>query len=323
MKPYFNLIKDSNYIKFDLKITLKPSFRCNQSCWFCTEYNNNSHMWKSKDCFDVIDALKKIIKPNMKIFFYFYGGEPTLSKFWEQLHVMIINEFYDNFLFIQTQTNLSLNIDRLRSFANSISNISGPNHKIEICSSYHPFKQDANDFVEKMKVLDLADMLGYCFFSTDLTDEKKMMTEFDIINDIFPHKLKFRFTEIHQNYVPQNYPIMYKGKNTEYNYMIDKYGIDFLNKYIEDEFIFETHDNEYNFNEVLNQDKNEFQLYKCECYTKNLVIDHNLNVYHCNDDFKNNFRIYKLEDICSNFISKNSFCLNKKCYDGLEFKKWK
>jgi len=53
---------------------------------------------------------------------------------------------------------------------------------------------------------------------------------------------------------------------------------------------------------------------KCDCGTKNLVIDHELNIYRCNDDFKNGRK--NVPD------SDPKVCLNKECYDGLEFTKW-
>ena len=82
----FKLIQTDQFPVYDLKITLKPCFRCNHNCWFGDEYNNSSSMWSKEDCDAVIDKLRDIPDTKQKLFFYFYGGEPTLSEHWEYLN---------------------------------------------------------------------------------------------------------------------------------------------------------------------------------------------------------------------------------------------
>ena len=96
----FELIQTDEYPDFDLKVTLKPSYRCNQNCWFCEEYDNSSNMWTLEQCDRVLDKLREIPEDKQKIWFYFYGGEPTISEHWEYLHFKIIEMFPDRELFI-------------------------------------------------------------------------------------------------------------------------------------------------------------------------------------------------------------------------------
>lgn len=66
----------------------------------------------------------------------------------------------------------------------------------------------------------------------------------------------------------------------------------------------------------------KFKYMKCECGVKNMVIDHNLNVYHCNDDFYNNINVSSLYDVdTSTYFNRYVRCLNSACYDGLDFTK--
>jgi organic radical activating enzyme len=318
-------IQSDNYNKFDIKITLKPSFKCNQCCWFCSEYDNNSHEWSYDDCNKVLNKLKLLINETHKnIFIYFYGGEPTLNKNWEYLTYELIKIFHDKKLFIQTQTNLSLSIKRLQIFLTEIKKIKKDNHHIELCSSFHPFKQNFKLFIKKLSELKKNNCLGYCFFSTDLSNEEELLNNFKTLIGLFPDKIKLRFTELNfSSKIPNNYPIKFNKEqdhNLEYLYLIQKYP--FLLQYTEEEFSFIMDNHYYTFNEILFNNYNSFRLMKCECYTKNLVIDNNLKCYHCNDDFKNNINKFDLDDLDNNFF-KSGFCLNKKCYDGLEFKKWK
>ena len=84
----FSLIPTHDWPAYDLKVTLKPSFRCNHNCWFCEEYNNSTKMWTKEQCDQVIDKLKDIPDSKRRLFFYFYGGEPTLNKYWQILIII-------------------------------------------------------------------------------------------------------------------------------------------------------------------------------------------------------------------------------------------
>ena len=56
----FEIIKSDYWPDYDLKITLKPSFRCNHKCWFCTEYSNNTKTWTLEQCNEVLLKLKLV-----------------------------------------------------------------------------------------------------------------------------------------------------------------------------------------------------------------------------------------------------------------------
>ena len=82
----FEIIQHPEWFDYDLKITLKPTFKCNHRCWFCNEYDNSTQSWTQEQCDVVLDKLKEIPSNKKRIFFYFYGGEPTRSKYWEYLN---------------------------------------------------------------------------------------------------------------------------------------------------------------------------------------------------------------------------------------------
>ena len=148
----FEIISHPDWFDYDLKVTLKPTFKCNHRCWFCNEYDNATKSWTKEQCDQVLEKLKDIPKSKKRIFFYFYGGEPTLSKHWEYLNYRLVEIFHDRELFIQTQTNLSLNANRLEQFLQHVNLIKSDTHQIDICSSYHLNKQDVAEFVEKMHI---------------------------------------------------------------------------------------------------------------------------------------------------------------------------
>lgn len=314
----FELIPTNEYPTFDMKVTLKPSFKCNQNCWFCTEYDNDALNWTDDMHNEALDILHDSIKDKEDVFIYFYGGEPTLYKRWEEVQYTIVKKYPNKKLFIQTQTNMSVNRKRLRTFLKKINELKSDMHTIDICSSYHLTKQRVEVFKEKMDICNEYNALGLCFFSTDYLNEDRFLSEFNTLAKAYPTKLKLRFTEIGEgvnNTVEAlQYPIKDNLKSFEFRYFMEKYPE--LQIYYENGFNFMVDDVKMNFSEVSANDVHkQFRFMKCECGTKNLVIDHKLNVYRCNDDFKNG-RI-NVPD------SDPKICLNKECYDGLEFTKWK
>ena len=70
----FELIQTNEYPDFDMKVTMKPSFRCNQNCWFCEEYDNDAGDWTPEMHDDALNILHEAIKDKDNIFIYFYGG---------------------------------------------------------------------------------------------------------------------------------------------------------------------------------------------------------------------------------------------------------
>ena len=318
----FELVPHPEYPSFDFKVTLKPSFRCNQNCWFCTEYDNSSDQWSMDDCNRVLDKLEGVMEPYDSIFIYFYGGEPTLSKHYEYLHHELITRFRGKKMFLQTQTNLSMPMGRWTEFLESLD--LGPRHKLDISPSYHLGKQEIKHFIEKLYLIHRHDALGLIFTSTDFINEEQFMHEFTELLFHFPGYVKLKFTEIgsgvSESPEAKKYPKTDKLKSFEYNYFITKYP--WMRVYFEEGFNFRIDGTRVlNYSEVKAHDHHkQFRLMKCECGTKNLVIDHNLKMYRCNDDFYNNIGV---QDITEPLDIKNKYCLNNACYDGLEFKKWK
>ena len=328
----FKQIKTKEWFDYDLKITIKPCFKCNHECWFCSEYDNSTPVWTKEHCDMVVDKLTTIPEDRRKIFIYFYGGEPTLSQHWEYLHERIIDILHDRVLFIQTQTNLSLTKHRLEKFLKNITALKCDHHTIDICSSYHIDKQSVSDFIEKMSVCDDYNCLGLCFYSTEIPKHEKCVEEFNCLLRSYPDKVKLRFTETN-NLVNKNVPgyehlltDQYlvgndKGKSLEYRYWLREYPE--WRKYFKRGWNFDVDGDVYNFSDVSGKNIHmKFKYMKCECGTKNIVIDHLLNVFHCNDDFYNNINSMKLLDInLPEYISRDVRCMNSACYDGLDFYK--
>ena len=329
----FEIISHPEWFDYDLKVTLKPTFKCNHRCWFCSEYDNSTQSWTKEQCDAVLEKLKQIPQNKKRIFFYFYGGEPTLSKYWEYLNYRLVEIFYDRELFIQTHTNFSLSFDRLSTFLKTISTKKSKLHHIDICNSYHIGKQDVNDYIKKMHLCNEYDALGFCFFSTELPKKQQMLDELHNIARVYPHKLKIKFTEIenltylnlpeYQEYLNDEYLVGDdNGKSLEFRYWL-KYHPEYK-QYFEDGWYFKINDEiTLNYCEVKGYNiHKKFKFMKCECGIKNMVIDHNLKVYHCNDDFYNNINISNLENIdMGKYFSKLVRCLNSACYDGLDHKK--
>jgi organic radical activating enzyme len=318
----FELVETDEYPTFDFKVTLKPSFRCNQACWFCDEYDNKSYEWSKEDCDKVLDKLDSVLKPYQSIFIYFYGGEPTLSEYYEYLHYELIKRHKDKKLFIQTQTNGSMNKERLITFLNTLE--LQDNHILDISTSVHLNKQKKLDLIDKLKILREYNALGNIFPSTEYNHEEQFIEELRLMIHEFDNKVKIKFTEIGTGIIDTPEAQLYPSdqgdiKSFEFRYFTQKYP--FLLNHLEEGFNFQVDDKVVNYSMVKARDiHKQVRFMKCECGTKNLVIDHNLKMYRCNDDFKNNIGI---QDISEDLVIKNKYCLNKACYDGLEFKKWK
>ena len=327
----FQIIKTDQFPEYDLKVTLKPSFKCNHACWFCNEYDNKSTQWSESDCATVIFKLSQIPASKKRIFFYFYGGEPTLSKHWEYLNLELIKTFNDRELFLQTQTNLSIDCDRLETFLQVATTNTA---KIDICSSYHLGKQSVDEFSRKLDLCSKYGAMGLCFFSTEIGKEEQFLSEFNILNSRFPNKIKLKFTEI-ENLTFRNLP-EYKthltdsylrgddnGKSLEYRYFIRKYP--HFREYFEEGWNFDIDGTVTNYSEIkASKVHTKFKHMWCECGRKSLVIDHNLQVYHCNDDYNKQIRGASLTDIDINtFLKSDVVCINSTCYDGLDHIKYR
>ena len=330
----FELIPSDEWFDYDLKITLKPCYRCNQCCWYCPEYDNKSNMWTLQQCNQVIETLQDIPEDKENVFIYFYGGEPTLSKYWEYLHFELSSRLADRNIFFQTQTNMSINKTRLEDFLKSFREKTPENHNIDICNSYHLGKQSVDSYIEKMTVCDKYDSLGLCFFSTEIPKEEQFIREFTSIADIFPDRLKLKFTVLPQ--LKLRYKHTYghlfndeylmgtdNGEYIEYRYFMRKYP--YLEEYLEESWNFNVDGVEKNYVDVINEKiYTKFKYTRCTAGSKGIVIDHNQKVYHCNDDFENNINITPLAEVdMSTYLSRDSICLNCQCWDGLDFVKYK
>ncbi len=298
---------------FDYKITLKPTDKCNQKCWFCNEYNNQSNDWTLSDTNKVIQKINDIIfnlkkqKPNYIIYIYFYGGEPTLFKYWEYMNKEILKIDADNnkrLMVIQTQTNLSLSYNRLSNFLHSFKN--NEKNRIELCSSYHVGYQKVQEFKQKLDLLDKHNANTFCFFSTDHTQESLMLSDLDYLKN---NSIIIRYTlhdKISRNYDYTKYSKhkLFIGKNEE------QFNFDIITDNNIKSII--------NYKDVMFLRMNSFENMKCDCTKRNLIIDNNLLCYSCMDYQKKSMIGVSLDNYK---ISDYMICEIKECYNGLEFKK--
>lgn len=331
----FKLIPTDDWFDYDIKITLKPCFRCNQKCWYCVEYDNKTSTWSESDCETVLDKLSTLPERYKNIFFYFYGGEPTLSKYWETLQYSIVKMFPERRLFVQTQTNMSVKLQRLQKFLETINQVKSDSHTIDICSSYHLGMQRVEDFIEKMELCDRHDALGLCFFSTEIIKEKQCIDEFRKIRKRFPNKLKMRFTLVTQEMIRDRKEYQHiqtdhlefihgnDGGKLEQSFFTEKYPE--VEEHLEQGWNFSVDDSSVNYSYVMSKNINkQFKHMKCKCGTMGMVIDHNLKVYHCNDDYYKQINFIDIEELqIDEFLRKDVRCLQLACYDGLDYTKYK
>jgi organic radical activating enzyme len=331
----FQLIPSQEWFDFDLKITLKPCFRCNQQCWFCEEWDNNSSIWSVDDCELVLSKLMDIPKDKKKIFIYLYGGEPTLSKQWEYLHYRLVDIFKDRQLFIQTQTNLSLPYTRLEEFLVNINKAKLANHVVDVCSSYHIGKQPVDVFIDKLRLCDQHNALGFCFFSTEIEKERQFIEEFYKIATIYPDKLKVKFTQLenlltsahrkrYEHYLQDEYLLGEdEGEALEYRYFMRKYPD--LRNFFETGWSFRVDGEVLNYNDVKDRGiYRKFRLMRCTAGTNNVVINHDLNVYRCNNYFYENIEPVGISDVnFETYFNCANVCFAQKCTDGLDHTKYR
>lgn len=331
----FEIIKSNEWPDYDLKITLKPCFNCNHKCWFCREYDNTTRMWSKNDCNRVLNKLKDIPDSKKRLFFYFYGGEPTLSKHWEYLNYEIIKMFPDKELFLQTHTNLSLDIKRLEKFLIKSNKIKSKNHEINICNSYHIGKQKVETYIKKMSICKQYNSLGFCFFSTELPKKERMLQELNMLINEFPGKVKMKFTEIdnlkiknikgYEKYLNDTYLVGNdNGKSLEYRYWLKNYPE--FKQYFEQGWNFLINKKDIlNYSDVKgNNIHKKFKYMKCYSGKKNIVIDYTLKVYKCNDYNYKNIKPIELDSLnFKNYLDKCEICLLDACFDGLDHKKIK
>lgn len=331
----FEIIDSPEWPDYDVKITLKPCFKCNQMCWFCSEYNNNSKVWTRLQSNYVINKLSELPDRFRKVFIYLYGGEPTLCKEWEYLQYALIELFHDRSLYIQTQTNLSLSKPRLTKFLSNINNLKQSKHTINICSSYHVGMQKVSEFIQKMHICREHEALGLCFFSTEIVKEKQMLSDFEKLVSEFPEQIKLKFTEIgdlttrvdvegYDHLLEDEYLVGNdNGMSLEFRYWTRRFPE--WKNYSETGWNFNVDGNILNYSEVKAKKINtKFKYMKCFCGTKGAVIDQNLTVYHCNDDCYNNINGTRIQDVdFKKYFNRPVRCLNNECYDGLDFNKIK
>jgi hypothetical protein len=181
---------------YDIKIMMQPSFMCNQKCWFCTEWDNNTKIWDKDDCDKVLKMLSTLPEDKKSIYFLFHGGEPTLCKHWEYFHYKLIDMWRDRELFIQTQTNLSINYNRLEKFLSDITKHKSAHHVIDIHGSYHLDKQHVDDYVKKMTLIQDYVGFGAVSFSAEIVHKtQKTLDEYQqLVQCLPPGKVFYRST---------------------------------------------------------------------------------------------------------------------------------
>ena len=159
-------------------------------------------------------------------------------------------------------------------------------------------------------------------------------SKFYKISEIYPDKLKLKFTRI-PNIMKIKRPIYTKllkddylrgndsGEALEYRYFLRKYPE--LEKYMEHSWTFNVDGNHLNYSEVKSRAIHyKFKYMKCLAGRKSIVIDENLNAYRCNDYYYSKIQpihISKLNFI--EFLSKDIRCLSCKCTDGFDHMKYK
>lgn len=329
----FELVSTELFPSYDVKITLKPSYRCNQKCWYCPEYDNKSRLWDDSACEAVLNKLSTLPERYKKIFLYMYGGEPTLSPHWEHLQMEISNMFPTRDIYFQTQTNMSIKPSRLESFLTEFNQIKPDNHIINICSSYHLGKQRVAEFIDKMRICQENNSLGLCHFSTEIPREQQTLDEFNAIESEFPGMCKLKFTVIphlttkklpgYVHLLDDEYLVgTDKGEYMEYRYFLRKYP--HLVQYLEQGWTFDVDGEQMNYADVVNKKiYKQFKFKKCTAGSKGVVIDHNLMVYHCNDDFETGINATSLHKVnLDTYLNRDVICLNCSCWDGLDFKKY-
>ena len=328
----FELIDNGVWYKYDLKITLKPCYRCNQCCWYCHEFDNKTNMWSLEQCDEVLDKLSRIPTSREDIFIYMYGGEPTMSDYWEYLQLELSNLLSDRNVVFQTQTNMSVSAYRLRNFLSDARANMPDNHVIDICSSYHLYKQSVDEFISKMRICDEYDSLGFCFFSTEIDKEEQMISDFNSLIAVYPDKVKMKFTVVGDVRTNRRYKHLLKddylmgtddGEYIEYRYYTRKYP--HMKQYLEHSWNFDVDGVNKNYVDVVHdRDYARVKYMRCEAGSKGIVIDHDLLVYHCNDDFESKIKQTSLQDFeVADYIKTDTVCLNCSCWDGLDFKKYR
>lgn len=329
----FELIPSRAFPQYDVKITLKPSYRCNQKCWYCPEYDNKSQLWTDDSCEAVIDKLSNLPDRFKNVFIYMYGGEPTLSPHWEYIQMRLSEMYIERNVFFQTQTNMSIKPERLDKFLLNFNQLKPDTHIMDICSSYHLGKQHVDQYIDKMKICESHGSLGLCHFSTEIPRELQTLEEFNKLESAFPGMCKLKFTVIPNLTIRRlpGYTHLFddeylvgddKGEYMEYRYFMRKYP--HLERYLEHGWTFNVDGEEMNYTDVVNRKiYKQFKYKKCTAGSKGVVIDHNLLVYHCNDDFEMGINSTELSEVdLETYLNRDSICLNCSCWDGLDFKKY-
>lgn len=283
---------------FDFKVTIKPTLKCNHQCWYCEEYDNSNHT-RLEDMTSIIEHLKLLNKNN--IWIYFYGGEPTINPYWEQL-VLDCDIIASN---IQTQSNLSLKLQRLEKFCDT-----NYRSKVTISPSYHISKQPIKEFIYKCSLLEQAGMLAPIFVSTEIKRAEQFKKDFQALYDKFGDKVKVRYTEygnditMEYNYFSPNY----SDKEEEYTFLLDNQSISYYN--VRKNRIFE-----------------QFKYKRCESGSKHLVINPDGTLYNCNDYYEagillpyNILSDWNPNKFKSLFV--DNICRVDTCVDGLEYVKY-
>lgn len=300
----FELNRDYNR-NFDLKITLKPTYKCNQMCSFCMEYNNSFESWDIETVDLLCKKLEELPEKFKNIFIYYYGGEPTLFKYLEYLTSNLFKTFKNRNVFIQCQTNGSISFERIKNFNYN---------NFEFCTSYHLGKQDIHEFIDKLKLMRKMNILGYCFINTEMDKEEQFIKEFNILKEIIPDKLKMRFTF---------YP---NATIRDYDYFIKKYP--FLNNFCEEQFEFNVDGEVIGYDEFYNKRMNTFKNMKCRCSAMSVVINWDKSVFYCDDETRvllnpHNRKLLLLKDLDFNtFFRPFKICQEMWCHRGLDFSKY-
>ena len=221
---------------YDIRIMLQCSYKCNHMCWFCDEWDNKTgNSWSIDECDIVLDKISNLPESYKNVYILFYGGEPTLCKHWEYMHFKIFEIFKDRNVLIQTQSNMSLNIDRLKSFTRLANHYIPDNIYFDVCGSYHIGKQTPERFIEKMNIVSDEALFGKISYAGEIINNlDQTLKEYDYISTNYIKNLIYLRTVAVEQYkinVSKKYLDVISSSNkyksagpiVDFHYLYDNY----------------------------------------------------------------------------------------------------
>jgi organic radical activating enzyme len=229
---------------YDIRIMLQCSYKCNHMCWFCDEWDNKEgRSWSLDDCDLVVEKLEQLPEQYKNIYILMYGGEPTLCKHWEYLHFEIYKALKGRNVLIQTQSNMSINHNRLKSFTDNLTHQLQDNHSFDICGSYHLNKQQPQEFIDKMFTISEVALYGGVSYSGEIIkNTEQSISEYEYIQKNYKDdRIFFRTLAVnnrdvlsskrYRDVIASNSTYKSAGPVIDFHYMYDNYR-DYIQEYL-------------------------------------------------------------------------------------------